>query len=77
MIDIRLSSVIGYSQTMRFLVLLLAALVLPAETLDVGPRVGDLLPSLHLSDQYGATRELGSLLGPKGAVIVLYRSADW
>ena len=58
-------------------VLLLMAIALPAQTLDLGPRVGDVLPSFRLKDQYGVTRDLRSMLGPNGAVVVLYRSADW
>jgi peroxiredoxin len=43
----------------------------------MGPRVGDALPEFTLRDQGGQTRSLKSLLGPKGAVIVFFRSADW
>ena len=43
----------------------------------VGPQVGDSLPDFSLRDQSGRDRSLKSLLGPTGAVIVFYRSADW
>jgi len=43
----------------------------------VGPKVGDRLPDFTLRDQHGDARSLLSLLGPKGAVIVFFRSADW
>ena len=43
----------------------------------LGPRVGDALPTFTLRDQHGEARSLTSLLGPNGAVIVLFRSADW
>jgi hypothetical protein len=43
----------------------------------VGPKVGVRLPDFTLRDQHGDARSLGSLLGPKGAVIVFFRSADW
>lgn len=52
----------------------------PASTIDVetvGPKVGDALPAFSLPDQGGQPRSLKSLLGPKGAVIVFFRSADW
>jgi hypothetical protein len=52
----------------------------PAATVDVeslGPRVGDPLPDFNLPDQAGHVQPLKSLLGPKGAVIVFFRSADW
>ena len=52
----------------------------PASSVDVetvGPRVGDALPEFSLHDQGGHMRSLRSLLGPNGAVIVFFRSADW
>jgi hypothetical protein len=61
----------------RTVLLLLVAFLLPAQTLDIGPRVGEAFPDFRLKDQYGTARDLRSILGPKGAVVVLYRSADW
>ena len=52
----------------------------PATKVDVervGPRVGDSLPDFTLRDQHGEAHSLKSLLGPKGAVVVFFRSADW
>ena len=52
----------------------------PALSVDVealGPKVGEALPLFSLQDQSGRTRSLKSLLGPEGAVIVFFRSADW
>jgi len=43
----------------------------------LGPKVGDRLPGFSLPDQHGQEHSLESLLGPKGAVIVFFRSADW
>ena len=43
----------------------------------IGPQVGASLPDFSLRDQHGESRSLRSLLGPKGAVIVFFRSADW
>jgi hypothetical protein len=43
----------------------------------LGPQVGTSLPDFTLRDQRGALRSLKSLLGPKGAIIVFFRSADW
>jgi AhpC/TSA family len=43
----------------------------------LGPRVGDRVPDFNLPDQTGETRSLQSAMGPKGAVLVFYRSADW
>lgn len=43
----------------------------------IGPRLGDSLPGFTLRDQHGEAHSLKSLLGPNGAVIVFFRSADW
>ena len=43
----------------------------------VGPKVGEALPEFSLRDQDGHVQSLKSLLGPKGAIIVFFRSADW
>lgn len=42
-----------------------------------GPEVGSRMPAFQAPDQNGKTHTLQSLLGPKGAVLVFYRSADW
>ena len=44
---------------------------------DYGPAVGAKMAGFELQDQDGKLRNLGSLLGPKGVVILFYRSADW
>jgi hypothetical protein len=52
----------------------------PRETIDVskrGPQVGQQAPDFSLKDQNGATRNLSSIMGPKGAMLVFIRSADW
>jgi hypothetical protein len=43
----------------------------------LGPQVGARIPDFTLVDQNGATRTLRSLMGPKGLMLVLFRSADW
>lgn len=43
----------------------------------LGPQVGQRAPDFALTDQQGAQRTLKSVLGPKGAMIVFFRSADW
>ena len=35
------------------------------------------LPGFSLTDQNGRTREFANLKGPKGLVLVFFRSADW
>jgi len=68
-------------------VALLAALLLqtavmgqPPPRIDVsklGPQVGERVPDFMLKDQNGKTWTLQSIMGPKGAMLVFYRSADW
>ena len=43
----------------------------------LGPKVGATVPEFALQDQHGTVRSLRSTLGPKGAVLVFFRSADW
>ena len=52
----------------------------PREKIDVaklGPQVGQLVPDFSLTDQNGKTWTRSSIMGPKGAMLVFYRSADW
>ena len=66
-------------------VALIAVATLVASAQDVrrinvsklGPQVGATVPDFSLADQQGKTRTLQSVMGPKGAMIVFYRSADW
>jgi hypothetical protein len=43
----------------------------------LGPQVGDRVPDFALKDQSGRTQTLQSIMGPKGAMLVFIRSADW
>ena len=43
----------------------------------LGPQVGSRVPDFTLLDQQGQSRTLASLSGPKGLMLVFYRSADW
>lgn len=42
-----------------------------------GPAVGAHVPEFELPDQGGQSRNLHSLSGPKGLMLVFFRSADW
>jgi hypothetical protein len=42
-----------------------------------GPAVGTRVPEFEAVDQNGTRQNLASITGPKGAVLVFYRSADW
>ena len=43
----------------------------------LGPQVGQPVPDFSLTDQTGRTRNLQSIMGPRGAMLVFLRSADW
>ena len=61
---------------MRPLLATLATFV-AALAADYGPPVGSPMPAFEALDQNGKTRTLKDLLGPNGAAIVFFRSADW
>ena len=43
----------------------------------LGPQIGARVPDFTLLDQNGQSRTLASLMGPKGLMLVFFRSADW
>ena len=43
----------------------------------LGPQVGARVPNFDLTDQNGRSWTLQSSMGPKGAMLVFFRSADW
>jgi hypothetical protein len=45
--------------------------------MKTGPNVGTKLPDFRAQDQTGTWRTLSALLGPKGLMLVIIRSADW
>lgn len=52
----------------------------PRTKIDVsklGPQVGQTVPDFSLSDQTGKVWTRASIMGPKGALLLFYRSADW
>jgi hypothetical protein len=44
---------------------------------DVGPAVGEPIPTFGARDQAGRLRTFDDLKGPNGLVLVFFRSADW
>jgi len=42
-----------------------------------GPKVGEKVPDFTLTDQNGKQWSLHQLMGPKGLLLVFFRSADW
>jgi len=43
----------------------------------LGPQVGQRVPDFSLPDHTGRVRTLESIMGPRGAMLVFLRSADW
>jgi hypothetical protein len=43
----------------------------------LGPQVGERVPDFNLKDQNGKSWTLRSVMGPRGAMLVFFRSADW
>ena len=49
----------------------------PINVAFLGPQVGEQVPEFSLPDQNGQMRTLESIVGPKGAMLLFHRSADW
>lgn len=49
----------------------------PVDLSKLGPQVGAKAIPFSLPDQTGTPRELASLAGPNGTMLVFFRSADW
>jgi hypothetical protein len=52
----------------------------PLQKIDVsrlGPQVGQVVPDFRLRDAQGNVWTRASIMGPKGAMLVFSRSADW
>lgn len=47
------------------------------KNLKTGPAVGSPIPSFEVTDQHGRKQTLESIRGPKGALLMFVRSADW
>lgn len=43
----------------------------------LGPQVGDRVPDFDVIDHEGRRQTLESVAGPKGTMLVFFRSADW
>ena len=60
-----------------FILLLTAVGYAGAQSGTRGPDVGAAIPQFSAADQNGVTRTLDQVKGPKGTMVVFYRSADW
>lgn len=63
--------------TFKAISLATIALGLTAAAIKTGPSVGDRIPAFSAPDQNGKTQTFQTIAGPKGAMLVFYRSADW
>ena len=73
-------------RTFALLLVVTATMVLHVEAqgnrtrIDVsklGPQAGEQVPDFSLRDQDGRVRDLASIMGRRGAMLVFVRSADW
>ena len=55
----------------------LPVILLQGQSIKTGPDVGQPVPAFSASDHQGRTQTLRSIMGPKGAMLVFFRSADW
>ena len=58
----------------------LLSLLMPlsqAQTIRTGPSPGQPVPEFSAPDQNGRAQTLQSVMGPKGLMLVFFRSADW
>lgn len=49
----------------------------PVNPETLGPKIGEKIPDFTAIDQDGRERTLESLMGPKGLMLVFFRSAEW
>ena len=49
----------------------------PIDVSKLGPQIGERVPDFNLKDQHGTSVTLQSIMGPKGEMLVFFRSADW
>jgi hypothetical protein len=49
----------------------------PVDVARLGPQIGTRVPDFTAIDQEGRQQTLQSIMGPGGAMLVFFRSADW
>jgi hypothetical protein len=47
------------------------------DNVTTGPAVGEEIPGFQAVDQNGALRDFETIKGPRGALLLFHRSADW
>ena len=74
----KLARIVTLTLALAFAAAATAAAQAPLPDVDrFGPQVGETVPSFTLADQNGEARDLASLMGPNGLMLVFSRSADW
>jgi hypothetical protein len=56
---------------------MISATAVLGQNTRTGPAVGQPVPDFSLQDQKGRTQTLKSVSGPRGTMLVFFRSADW
>ena len=59
------------------IVILLLAGAPAAAGIPTGPEVGARIPEFTATDQHGVERNLKNLRGPKGLLLLFFRTVDW
>ena len=59
------------------LLMILAQVPAPIDTSKIGPQVGQAVPPIDGVDQFGKRQTLASAAGPRGTMVVFFRSSDW
>jgi hypothetical protein len=62
---------------MRRWLWMLALAGLNGQSIKTGPAVGQPAPDFSALDQANPNQTLKSIAGPKGVMLVFFRSADW
>ena len=68
------------TRVLMLALVLVGAVAVGAQQVDVtmlGPQVGDRVTDFRLMDQNGEARTIAGAAGPKGTMVVFFRSADW
>ncbi len=51
--------------------------LLYGQSIKTGPEIGQEVPAFSAKDQEDRIQTLKSIMGPKGTMLVFFRSADW
>lgn len=66
-----------YSRLFLCLTLAVSLTEAHGQSIRTGPAVGQRVPDFSAKDQSSHEQTLKSIMGPKGVMLVFFRSADW